>query len=69
MKQMPHLAIALGLCLSVGILSTPLSAAQAKTAQGSAAHKTMLAKAKKSKSKFKPHKGSKPHPHRANRAN
>lgn len=58
---MRYLAIAL---LSVGILS-PLSAAQ-----GSAAHHTMLVKARKNKSsKFKPHKAPKPHARKANRAN
>ena len=61
---MRHLVIALGLCLSVGILSSPLSAAQ-----GSAAHHTMLVKAKKSKSKFKPHKAPKRHARKVKRAN
>ena len=58
---MRYFAIAL---LSVGILSAPLSAAQ-----GSAAHHTMLVKAKKAKQKFKPHKAPKPHARKANRAN
>ena len=61
---MRYLAIALSLCLSAGILCSPLSAAQ-----GSAAHQTMLAKAKKNKAKVKPHKAPKPHARKANRAN
>jgi hypothetical protein len=66
---MRHFAIALGLCFSVGVLCSPLSAAQNKSAQGSAAHQTMLVKAKKNKSKFKPRKAPKRHARKANRAN
>jgi hypothetical protein len=61
---MRHLAIALGLCLTFGLLSSPLAAAQ-----GSPAHGAMLVKAKRNKSKFKPHKATKRHARRANRAN
>jgi hypothetical protein len=61
---MRHLVIALGLCLSVGILSSPLSAA----ARNNAAHHTMLVKAKKNR-KFKAHKAPKRHARKANRAN
>jgi hypothetical protein len=61
---MRHLAIVLGLCLTFGLLSSPLAAAQ-----GSGAHEAMLVKAKKSRSKFKPHKAPKRNTRRTNRAN
>jgi hypothetical protein len=60
---MRHIAIALGLCLSVGLLASPVAAAQ-----GNSAHHTVRVKAKKNKSKFKPHKAPK-HARHANRAN
>jgi hypothetical protein len=61
---MRYLAIALGLCLSVGMLASPAAAAQ-----GNAAHVLIPAKTKKNKSKFKPHKGPKHQARQANRAN
>jgi hypothetical protein len=60
---MRYIAIALGLCFSIGILASPVAAAQ-----GNADHHTMRVKAKKNKSKFKPHKAPKRARH-ANRAN
>lgn len=66
---MRHLLFALGLCISLAILSSPVSAAQSTAAQSTAAHHTMLAKAKKTKSKFKPRKAPKHPARRANRAN
>jgi hypothetical protein len=61
---MRYLAIALGLCLSVGMLASPAAAAQ-----GNAGHVLIPAKLKKNKSKFKPHKAPKHHARPANRAN
>jgi hypothetical protein len=61
---MRYLAIALGLCVSVGMLASPLAAAQ-----GNAAHHTIPVKARKNKSKFKPHKAPKHQARRANHAN
>ena len=61
---MRYLAIALGLCLSFGMLTSPAAAAQ-----GNAAHNVIPAKAKRNKSKFKPRKAPKPRARRANRAN
>jgi len=62
---MRHLAIALGVCLTFGLLSSPLAAGQ-----GNGAHEATLVKAKRSsRSKFKPHKATKRRARRANRAN